>query len=274
MKGEKGFCGLGKELMISSHQIHFGEEPPLSGDRGSGTIFFTSCTMSCVFCQNYPISQLRHGNVVTAQKLAEMMLWFKEKGVHNINLVTPAHQTPMILESLLMALEGGLDIPIAFNSGGYEKVETLKLWEGIVDIYLPDMKYSDESLAEKYSLAPGYPGINKRAVFEMQRQVGRLIMDEKGIAKKGVLIRHLILPNRIAGTEEILRFVSEKISKETYLSLMSQYFPAHKALEINELKRKIKKGEHNEALMLLDRYGLENGWIQTKGFLGRKIKWV
>ena len=274
LKDEKGFCGLGKDLMIASHQIHGGEEPPISGERGSGTLFFTSCTMGCVFCQNYPISQLRHGNVVTTEKLAEMMLWLFGKGVHNINLVTAAHQTPMILKSLLMALEDGLDVPIVFNSGGYETIETLKLWEGIVDIYLPDMKYADEELARKYSLASGYPEVNRKAVLEMQRQVGGLVIDENGIAEKGLIIRHLILPNRIAGTDEILRFISSTVSKETYISLMSQYFPAHKALKINELNKKVRKREYDEALLLLEKYGLENGWIQTKGFLGKKIKWV
>lgn len=274
LKEEKGFCGLGKDPVIASHQIHGGEEPPISGERGSGTLFFTSCTMSCVFCQNYPISQLRHGNIVTAEKLTEMMLWLFEKGVHNINLVTAAHQTPVILKSLLMALEHGLDILIVFNSGGYETIETLKLWEGIVDIYLPDMKYADEELARKYSLSPGYPEINRKAVLEMHRQVGGLVVDENGIAKRGLIIRHLILPNRIAGTDEILRFISSAISKETYISLMSQYFPANKALKIEELKKKVKKREYDEALLLLEKYGLENGWIQTKGFLGKRIKWV
>jgi len=274
IEGERGFCGLGKELMVSSHHIHYGEEPPISGTRGSGTVFFTSCTMNCVFCQNYPISQLRHGNAVSPQRLAEMMLWLAGKGVHNINFVTPSHQTPMILTSLLEALQEGLDIPIVFNSGGYESLEALRLWEGIIDIYLPDMKYADKELAEHYSLAPDYPDINRRAVKEMQRQVGILLMDEEGIGIRGLLIRHLILPNKIAGTEEILRFIAEELSRETYISLMSQYFPAHKALKIDELKRKVKKQEYKEALSLLERFGLENGWLQTKGFLGKKIKWV
>jgi putative pyruvate formate lyase activating enzyme len=274
LEDEKGFCGLGRELMVSSHQIHYGEEPPISGTRGSGTIFFTSCTMSCVFCQNYPISQLRYGNAVSTQKLAEMMFWLAGKGVHNINFVTPSHQTPMVLESLLEALQKGLDIPIVFNSGGYEALKVLKLWEGIIDIYLPDMKYADRESAEKYSQAPDYPDINRKAVKEMQKQVGTLLMDEEGIGIMGLLIRHLILPNKIAGTEEILRFIAEELSRETYISLMSQYFPAHKALKIDELKRKLRKQEYKEALSLLERFGLENGWLQTKGFLGRKIKWV
>lgn len=274
LKGEKGFCGLGKELMVSSHNLHDGEEPPISGKRGSGTVFFTSCTMSCVFCQNYPISQLRNGNMITTSQLAEIMLWLSQKGAHNINLVTPAHQTPMILESILKALEGGLNVPFVFNSGGYESVEVLRLWEGIIDIYLPDMKYSDEKNARKYSLAPDYPKINKNAIREMYRQVGELVMDEETIGKRGLLIRHLILPQDIAGTEEILGFISKEISQKTYISLMSQYFPAHKALKISELKRKVKKHEYEKALSLLEKFGLENGWIQVKGILGKRVKWA
>lgn len=274
LEDEKGFCKLGKELMISSHNIHYGEEPPISGKEGSGTIFFTSCTMSCVFCQNYPISQLRHGNSINALQLSEIMVWLSQKGANNINLVTPAHQTPMILKSILKALESGLDLPVVFNSGGYESIEVLKLWEGIVNIYLPDMKYSDEKHAMKYSFAPHYPETNKRAILEMYRQVGRLIINEDGIAKRGLLIRHLILPKDIAGTEKILRFISEEVSPDTYISLMSQYFPVHKALKIDELKKKTNKQEYEKALFLMEKFGLENGWTQVKGLLGKKVKWA
>ena len=274
LEDEKGFCKLGRELMISSHNIHYGEEPPISGKKGSGTIFFTSCTMSCVFCQNYPISQLRHGNIIHSSQLAEIMVWLFHKGAHNINLVTPAHQTPMILESILKAMESGLDIPIVFNSGGYESIDVLKLWGGIVDIYLPDMKYSDEKHAMKYSLASNYPETNKRAILEMYRQVGRLVINEDGIAERGLLIRHLILPKNIAGTEKILRFISEEISPSTYISLMSQYFPAHKALKIDELRKKTNKQEYEQALSLMEKFGLENGWVQVKSFLGKKVKWA
>lgn len=262
LQGERGACAVGKRLVLSSMNLHFGEEPPLSGWRGSGTIFFTSCSLRCVFCQNYPISQLRHGREVSVQELASGMLRLQARGAHNINLVTPTHFGPQIMVALLLAFEEGLDLPIVYNCGGYESVEMLRLWEGIIDIYMPDMKYSDKAYARRYSGVPNYPAVNRVAVAEMHRQVGPLQIDAEGIAQRGLLVRHLVLPEGMAGTEEVMRFLAEEISRDTYISLMRQYFPAYKAVELPPLNRRITRGEYAAAQRMLERYGLERGWMQ------------
>lgn len=262
LHGERGGCAVGKRLMVSSMNLHFGEEPPLSGWRGSGTVFFASCALRCVFCQNYPISQLRHGHEVSVQELASAMLRLQSRGAHNINLVTPTHFGPQIMAGLLLAFEGELDLPIVYNCGGYESVEMLRLWEGIVDIYMPDMKYSDEAYARRYSGVSNYPAVNRTAVAEMHRQVGPLQMDAEGVAQRGVLVRHLVLPEGIAGTEEVMRFLAQEISQDTYISLMRQYFPAHKAVDLPPLNRRITRGEYTAAKRVLERYELERGWVQ------------
>lgn len=260
--GKLGRCSTGTDLYISSANVHFGEEPPLSGTKGSGTIFFTRCNLSCVFCQNYPISQLGNGNKSSVDELAATMLRLQHQGVHNINFVTPSHVVPQIVEAVHLARAKGLTIPLVYNCGGYEEVETLRLLEGIIDIYLPDAKYSDSALAAKYSSAPDYWEINQKALREMHRQVGKLSMDGEGIARSGLLIRHLILPNNIAGSRKVLEFIAHELSPETYISLMAQYHPAHGSGQYPELSRRISPEEYEEILADMERLDLENGWQQ------------
>ena len=261
LKGELGFCKTGKNPKISAYNVHKGEEPPISGFNGSGTIFFTGCNLKCVFCQNYPISQLHHGNEITIEKLSKIMLDLQNLNVHNINLVTPTHVAPQIIRALFYARKNGLKIPIVYNSGGYESKETLKLLEGIIDIYMPDIKYSDDKMAEKYSSVSNYWGMAAESVKEMYRQVGGLKM-KNGIAVKGVLIRHLVLPCNIAGSKKVLKFIAEEISKDTYVSIMSQYHIANKAEEYPELRRKITRKEYSAVLDYADKLGIVNGWRQ------------
>ncbi|MDP2898931.1 MAG: radical SAM protein [bacterium] len=263
LEGETGVCRVGREVIVSTASLHHGEEPPISGYCGSGTIFFSSCNLRCVFCQNYEISQMSHGDPVTTDELAAMMLALQKKGAHNINLVTPTHFGPQIMEALLKAYERGLSIPIVYNCGGYDSVEVLKLWDGIIDIYMPDMKYGKEESARKYSSAPDYPRANQEAVLEMHRQVGDLRMDEQGIAKRGLLIRHLVLPNGVAGSEEVMRFIAEKVSRGTYISLMSQYFPQYRADEFPEINRRITRAEYLPVQNLMKKLGLTSGWFQN-----------
>jgi putative pyruvate formate lyase activating enzyme len=260
--GQLGKCRAGTDLYISSANVHFGEEPPLSGTKGSGTIFFTHCNLACVFCQNYPISQLGNGNRSSVDELAATMLRLQQQGVHNINFVTPSHVVPQIVEAVHLARAKGLVIPLVYNCGGYEEVETLQLLDGIIDIYLPDAKYSDSALAEKYSSATDYWEINQKALREMYRQVGKLSIDDNGIARSGLLIRHLILPNNIAGSREVLEFIAHELSPKTYISLMAQYHPAHKSGQYPELSRRITSEEYEEILSHMGRLGLENGWQQ------------
>lgn len=263
LKNEKlGFCRSGLNPVVSSASPHHGEEPPLSGTSGSGTIFLTNCNLRCVYCQNYPISQLGNGAERTPAELACQMLWLQEQACHNLNLVTPTHFMPQILKALGIARERGFNLPIVYNTSGYESIEALRLLDGIVDIYMPDMRYSDDAAARKYSIAPDYPDINRAAVKEMYRQVGKLVLDEDGIARRGLIIRHLVLPGGLSGTGSILKFLAEEISKDVYISLMSQYFPAFKANEKKELSRRITADEYEEAYQMMQKYGLENGWVQ------------
>ncbi len=263
LKNDKiGFCRSGLNAVVSSAGPHHGEEPPISGTKGSGTIFFANCNLHCVYCQNYPISQMGTGNERTIAELACQMLWLQEQGCHNLNLVTPTHFMPQILKALGIAKERGFHLPIVYNTSGYESVEALRLLDGIVDIFLPDMRYSEGKAALRYSIAPHYPEINRAAVMEMFRQVGNLELDENGIAKRGLIIRHLVLPNGNSGTEGVMKFLAEEISKDVHLSLMSQYFPAYKAHEIPELSRRITSEEYDEAYQIMQGYGLENGWVQ------------
>ena len=257
LRGERGMCRIASEAVVSSHGPHFGEEAPLVGLRGSGTIFFTYCNLRCMFCQNYSISQLGQGRVATKGEIAKMMLSLQEQGCHNINLVTPTHVVPMILEALKIAAGLGLSIPLVYNCGGYESVETLELLDGIVDIYMPDMKYSDERNARRFSGVKDYPAVNRAAVKEMHRQVGDLQIDGRGVARRGLLIRHLVLPNGIAGTEGVVRFIAEEISRDTYLNVMAQYYPAHRAFKIPALSRPLQRPEFAEAVNLAREHGLE-----------------
>ncbi len=257
-----GFCRSGLNPVISSVSPHHGEEPPLSGSRGSGTIFFTNCNLRCVYCQNYPISQMGNGSERSPGELACQMIWLQEQGCHNLNLVTPTHFMPQILKALGIARERGFHLPVVYNTSGYDSVESLRLLDGIVDIYLPDMRYSDEAAARKLSVAPDYPEINRAAVKEMYRQVGNLVLDEEGIAKRGLIVRHLVLPHGLSGTEGVMKFLAEKISKDVFISLMSQYFPAFKANDHKELSRRITAKEYEDARRIMEKCGLENGWMQ------------
>jgi putative pyruvate formate lyase activating enzyme len=252
---------MGYEPRVSSWSLHHGEEPPISGSGGSGTIFLSGCPMHCAFCQNYPISQLRHGQDMGVEELGEKMLELQRKGAHNINFVTPTHFAPQIVEALHIAADRGLRLPIVYNSSGYDDLHTLRLLDGIVDIYLPDMKYSDDAHAKLYSGATDYVSVNRRAVAEMFRQVGGLVLDSEGIATRGLIVRHLVLPGGISGTAEVLEYIAG-LSTSIGISLMSQYFPAHRAEEYGELQRKLTQQEYEQALEALDRCSFANGWIQ------------
>jgi len=260
-KGEKGVCQLGFLPMVSSFHPHFGEESPLVGKFGSGTIFFTSCNLQCVYCQNYEISQLRIGQEISFEKLAEMMVNLQSLGCHNINLVTPTPQVPQIIKALSLAIEKGLKIPLVYNTNAYDSVKTLKLLNGVVDIYMPDVKYSDDKIALKYSSAPKYFKRMKKAIKEMYRQVGDLVLDENGIALRGLLVRHLVLPNDFAGSKKIFEFISEEISKNTFFNIMDQYAPHYKAFEYSELARRITNEEYQTALKLAQRAGLQGLYL-------------
>ena len=255
---ETGKCHTGKLAVVSSYGPHFGEEAPLVGKYGSGTIFFTNCNLKCLFCQNYSISQLGDGTEVTKEELARMMLALQARGCHNINFVSPTHVVPQILEGLEIAINLGLRLPLVYNSGGYDSAETLDILDGIVDIYMPDMKYSDEKIAEELSGIKNYPTINQAALTEMHRQVGDLQIDEDGIAVRGLLIRHLVLPHGLAGTKEIIKFIAEDISRNSYVNVMAQYHPCHKAFQIPQLVRPLLKQEFLEAIELAKRAGLNH----------------
>lgn len=261
LKGETGFCKAGSTAKVASYCLHTGEEPPISGKIGSGTIFFSHCNMACVYCQNYPISQLGYGNHTEPARLAEMMLDLQDRGAHNINLVTPTHFLPQIVEAVLTAREHGLALPIVYNSSGYENPDTIARLEDIVQIYLVDMRYATEESAARYSAAPDYVRYNRAAVREMIDRAGPL-RSSAGLATEGVIIRHLLLPSLMQETREIMRFTSQTFGREVPFSLMSQYFPANKAHRLANLRRKITKREYAEAVSLLDRYGLTNGWVQ------------
>lgn len=245
--GKLGFCRTGDKPFVSSYNPHFGEERPLVGRYGSGTIFFTNCNLGCLFCQNWTISHLGEGGIVSFEELARMMITLQNLGCHNINLVTPTHQVPMILRSLEIAIDKGLNVPIVYNCGGYESIDTLRILEGIIDIYMPDFKYSDPEVAKRYSKAKDYPQIAKMAIKEMHRQVGDLIIDDRGIALRGLLVRHLVLPEGLAGTEEVVRFLVEEISPNTYTNIMAQYYPCYKAFEHPPLDRRITQEEYRKA---------------------------
>ena len=256
LAADVGKCRTPREAMVSSYGPHFGEEAPLVGRHGSGTIFFTNCNLRCLFCQNYSISQLGEGQKVSKEELAYIMLSLQAKGCHNINLVSPTHVVPQVLESLELAVESGLHLPLVYNSGGYDSVETLRILDGIVDIYMPDMKYDDDETARELSGIENYPEINKAAIKEMHRQTGDLEINEEGVAQRGLLVRHLILPHGLAGTKGIVNFLSEEISRNTYVNIMAQYRPCYNAFQIPNLGRRISSTEFREALSLAQEAGL------------------
>jgi putative pyruvate formate lyase activating enzyme len=245
--GQTGACRTGCNAAVASFAPHFGEEAPLVGRFGSGTIFFSSCNLNCIFCQNFEISRGKEGREVTASELARMMLELQKQEVHNINFVSPSHVVPQILEALPEAIDGGLDIPLVYNSGGYDSVETLRLLDGIIDIYMPDMKFSSDIPALFYCAAPDYPQVARAAVKEMHRQVGDLRLDERGRAVRGLLVRHLVMPDGLAGTQQIMRFLADEISRNTYVNIMDQYRPCGGIKEFKELQRRITPGEYEEA---------------------------
>jgi putative pyruvate formate lyase activating enzyme len=249
-------CRTGERALVSSYNPHFGEEAPLVGIGGSGTIFFTSCNLKCQYCQNYEISQLGEGRKVEPEQLAGMMLRLQQMGCHNINFVSPTHVVPQILAGLLIAAQAGLGLPLVYNTGGYDSLTTLALLDGVFDIYMPDVKYAHEPTARRLSRVKDYPAINRAAVVEMHRQVGDLHMDERGIALCGLLVRHLVLPGGLAGTEEIVSFLAEEVSRDTYLNIMDQYRPCYKAHEFEEVNRRTTSAEHAEAVRLAQEAGL------------------
>jgi putative pyruvate formate lyase activating enzyme len=271
-----GFCKTKKLLKVYSFMAHHGEEPPISGNKGSGTIFFSHCNMGCVYCQNYEFSQLGKGKEYTFSQLAQAMLKLQSQGCHNINLVTPTHVLPQILKSLELAILGGLKIPLVYNTSGYELAETISLLDGIVDIYLVDMRYADSAVSQKLSKANDYPQCNQKAIKEMYRQVKGAEFDHAGLMQKGLIIRHLVLPNQCSGTDKIMQFIAQEISEDTYISLMSQYLPYHLASGFPEISRRLKAQEYAQAKKILEKYNLSNGWIQEsygqERFAGVNIK--
>ncbi|MCW4040795.1 MAG: radical SAM protein [Candidatus Bathyarchaeota archaeon] len=272
LRGELGVCKAGRELMVSSHHLHFGEEEPLVGRRrfslsgimgqtrgGSGTIFLTHCNLLCVYCQNYGISHLGSGDQVTPAIVARMMLSLQDQGCHNINFVTPTHYAPHLIDATHIAIENGLILPLVWNCSGYENMEIIKLLDGIIDIYMPDIKYSQREPAEKYSNAPDYFDRCKEALLEMHRQVGDLKLDANGIAYRGLLIRHLILPNNLAGSEQILRFIAHHLSTNSYVNIMFQYRPEGRAPVYQELNRRPTRHECSQVVESAVHLGLTRG---------------
>lgn len=263
LRGQKGVCRVLDRPVVASYGPHFGEERPLVGRHGSGTIFMSYCNLACVFCQNYDISQEGEGLPVSHEKLAGMMLSLQEQGCHNINIVSPSHVIPMILKALVIAAREGLRRPLVYNTGGYDAVDSLRLLDGVVDIYMPDMKYHHPEVGLRFSLARDYPERNREAVKEMHRQVGDLVIRD-GLAVKGLLVRHLVLPEGQAGTREILRFLAREISPRTYVNIMAQYRPAHRARRFPPLDRSLTLKEYREAIQVAREEGLtrldeENG---------------
>jgi len=264
LAGETGLCRSGAKVKIASWTLHRWEEPPISGSRGSGTIFFSGCTGRCRFCQNYPISQLGVGRISSIKSLAEMMLELQNKGAHNINLVTATHFVPHVLAALPRAIEGGLRLPLVYNSSGYESIETLRLLDGVVDVYLPDAKYADNAIARRLSGFPRYVEANRAALREMHRQVGDdLLLGGDGLARRGLVVRHMVLPGGLSGAAEVLAWIANELSPRVHISLMDQYFPAHRAVGDPVLGRKVTFEEYLVALEAFDTLGLERGWRQS-----------
>ena len=243
-----GRCRTGIRAIIASHGPHFGEEAPLRGWRGSGTVFFSRCNLDCQFCQNHEISQSDQGQEVEAEDLASIMLSLQSMGCHNINLVSPTHAVPQILAGLLIAAQAGLRLPLVYNTGGYDSRQTLALLDNVIDVYMPDMKYASEETARRFSKAAAYPAINQTAVKEMHRQVGDLELDRNGIAVRGLLVRHLLLPGGLAGTPAVVAFLAENVSRDTYINIMDQYRPCYRANEMPPLDRRITGAEYRRAV--------------------------
>ncbi len=261
LDGEAGVCQAGAELMVSSAFPHFGEEPPLVGHHGSGTIFLTHCNLRCIFCQNYDISHLGRGEGMTSSDMARVMLRLQETGCHNINFVTPTHYVPQIVSALPEAIEKGLRLPIVYNCSGYESMEVIRLLEGVVDIYMPDVKYMDEKYSKQFSHVPDYPEVIKKVLKEMHCQVGDLSTNSKGVAERGLLIRHLVMPNGSASSEAVLKFIAEEVSVNSYVNIMDQYRPEYRAHEYPEIDRRITMKEYMEAIQWAKCYRLYRGFV-------------
>lgn len=265
-KNQIGRCKATNKVKIALYSIHQFEEPCISGKKGSGTVFFSNCNLNCIFCQNYEISQLGKGKEITIERLAEIFLEQQKRNVENINLVTPTSYVPQIIEALKIAKEKGLKIPIVYNTNGYETIETIKLLKGYIDIYLPDLKYSDNNLAQKLSNAPQYFEIATEAIKEMIKQVGTPVFNKEGIMQKGVMIRHLVLPNNIENSKKVLKWINKELPKEIYVSIMAQYFPTYKAKEEKyNINRKLTKEEWEKIQDEVSNLGIENGFIQELG---------
>jgi len=262
LKGEQGRCGAGASVRIAKALAHFGEEPAIAGSRGSGAIFFAHCNLECCFCQNWQISHEGMGTDMTVEQLAGLMCGLQQQGCHNINLVSAAHFMPWIMQALALAVARGLNIPIVYNSNGYEDVAMLGLLEGIVDIYLPDAKYGDDGCAEKYSAARNYQAVNFAALDEMFRQAGYLDLDEEGLARKGLIVRHLVLPGSLAGTETVLKKLKHHFGRYLSVSLMGQYRPCYRADGFAGLQAQTPQKDYAAAVAALEGLGFENGWIQ------------
>ena len=261
-KGEKGLCDSGMDVVISSHGSHHGEEPAISGKQGSGAIFFTGCNLKCSFCQNFQISHEYQGKKISVKELADIMIDLQTQGCHNINFVTPTHFLPQILEALLQACEQGLNIPLVYNTNGYDRVEILKLLDQIIDIYLPDIKYSDETSAKKCSGVEDYVKHNRPALEEMFKQGGVLIKDDKGIAKRGMIVRHLVLPNKLAGSKLSLDFIAKELSEDIHVGIMAQYHPCYKAKDDEMLNRRVNRQEYAESVDYAESLGMDNCLVQ------------
>jgi putative pyruvate formate lyase activating enzyme len=258
LSGKLGVCRTGVTAKVSSYGAHMGEENVLRGWRGSGTIFFTRCNLHCQYCQNHDISQTDSGDEFAPEQLATLMLELQGAGCHNINLVSPSHIVPQILAAVLIAAEAGLRLPLVYNTGGYDSLTSLHLLDGVVDIYMPDMKYASPQISLRYSKIRDYPKVNQAAVREMYRQVGDLLIDETGLAKRGLLVRHLVLPNNLAGTDKIIQFLAQEISTKTYLNLMDQYRPAYKASQYPQLNRPTTRDEFRVAVQMAQQAGLNH----------------
>ena len=264
LNNQIGRCKSKNIVKIALYSTHNFEEPCISGKKGSGTVFFSNCNMNCVFCQNYEISQQGKGKEITIEELAEIFIKQQEKDVENINLVTPTSYVPQIIEAIKIARNKGLKLPIVYNTNGYEKVETLKMLEGYVDIYLPDFKYSDNELAKRLSKVDNYFEIATQALTEMYKQTGKAVFDDRGIMQKGMIIRHLVLPNHILNSRKVLKWINENMH-DVYVSVMAQYFPTYKAKDIEDINRKLTKEEYEQIENYLYRLDLENGYIQELG---------
>jgi len=271
LSGELGICQTGEHAIVSSYNPHFGEESPLVGNHGSGTIFFARCNLLCLFCQNYEISHGGEGVPFSSEEFAKTMLLLQERGCHNINFVTPSHVVPQILAALDKAIALGLRVPLVYNTGGYDRPETLRILEGLFDIYMPDFKFWDSKVAEEFSDAPDYPEVAQEALKEMHCQVGDLVMNEQGIAQRGLLIRHLVLPQGLAGTREFMRFLAKEISPNSYVNIMAQYRPCGRASEVKALRRSITDEEYQEAIQVAHEEGITRLDERRRAFV---LRWM